>query len=81
MSYERIHKKVSKYQPNKKVRQTSETMNGFCSVMSVIGHSRLQIGKEDDEKDKAYCNAKSYVNHTFTVDTIFTSCCGTGTTT
>jgi len=49
--------------------------------MSVIGLSRLQIGKEDDEKDKSYCNAKSDVNHTFIVGTTFTSCCGTGTTT
>jgi hypothetical protein len=56
-------------------------MDGFCSVMSVTSVSKLQIGKEDDEKDKSYYNTEIDVYHTFIVGTTFTSCCGTGTTT
>ena len=56
-------------------------MDGFCSVMSVIGLSTPQIGKEDDEDDRSYGNVKNGVHHTFILGTTVTSCCGTGTTT
>jgi hypothetical protein len=51
MSSDRIPKMILKYQPKEKFRKTFEKMEGFNFVTPIIGLSRPNTGKEDDDGD------------------------------